>query len=119
MAEMGRYCKAYTVGQLKEFAGWKENPLSLKKEKPQGGMRKKKPQDGAPPQEPPPAEPQRVLAEDDHLYLQENFFVTDGIFIDENIVFDDVTPEWIDFCENTLKFEVPGYEAVQTSSAVQ
>lgn len=115
MAEMGRYCKAYTLGQLREFAGWKENPQGLKREKPQGGMRKKKPQNGAP-EEPSPVEPQRTLTDDDHLYLQENFFVTDGIFIDENIVFNEVTPEWTDFCENTLKFKVPDSEAVQTNS---
>jgi hypothetical protein len=117
MAEMGRYCKAYTLGQFREFPGWKENPQGLRKDKPQGGMRKKRP--GGAPDEPPPAETQRVLTDDDHLYLQENFFVTDGIFIDENIVFDEVTPEWIDFCENTLKFEVSGYETLQPSSAVQ
>jgi len=46
----------------------------------------------------------------DHLYLQENYIVTEGIFMDEHIVFDDVTPEWIDFCKNTLKFEVPDFE---------
>lgn len=27
--------------------------------------------------------------------------------MDEDIVFDDVTPEWIDFCKNALKFETP------------
>jgi hypothetical protein len=42
-----------------------------------------------------------------HLYLQENFVVTDGVFLDQRIVFDDVTPEWVDFCKNTLKFELP------------
>lgn len=120
MAEMGRYCKAYTLGQLRQFPGWKENPLGLKKEKPQGERRRKKPQ-GAAPEEapPPPAETRRVLNDDDHLYVQENYTVTDGIFIDENVVFDDVTPEWIDFCQNTLKMEVPGAEDVEEVSAVQ
>ena len=33
----------------------------------------------------------RQLTENDFLYLQENFQVTDGIFIDENIVFAEVT----------------------------
>jgi len=42
-----------------------------------------------------------------HLYLQENYIVTQGVFMDEDIVFDDVTPEWIDFCKNALKFETP------------
>jgi len=30
--------------------------------------------------------------------MQENYVVTDGIFKDENIIFDNVTPEWKDFC---------------------
>ena len=33
---------------------------------------------------------------------RRNFTVTDGIFIDENIIFSDVTPEWIEFCRNVL-----------------
>ena len=48
----------------------------------------------------------------DYLYLQENYVVTDGVFKDENIVFDDVTPEWIDFCQNILKFEATSFETV-------
>jgi hypothetical protein len=118
MAEMGKYCKAYPVGMFREFSGWKENLQNLKREKPQGGMKRKKPQGGAQ-EEPPQVETRRALTDDDHLYLQENFVVTDGIFIDENIIFDDVTPEWMDFCENTLKFEVPSYESAQRSSSVQ
>ena len=51
-------------------------------------MKRKKPQDGAQ-EEAPQVETRRALADDDHLYLQENFVVTDGIFIDENIIFDE------------------------------
>jgi hypothetical protein len=108
MAEMGRYCKAYPVGRFREFGGWKEDLRSLKKEKPQGGAQGEA-----------PAETARVLADEDYLYLQENFVVTDGIFIDENIVFDDVTPGWKDFCVNTLKFEVPGDEPVETGTSAR
>ncbi|RMF28683.1 MAG: hypothetical protein D6759_15295 [Chloroflexi bacterium] len=46
-----------------------------------------------------------------HLYLQENYVVTEGIFLDEEIVFDDVTPEWIEFCQETLQFRVPDFKA--------
>jgi len=42
--------------------------------------------------------------------------VTDDIFIDENIIFANITPEWLDFCKNTLKFEVPIYETTQAIS---
>jgi hypothetical protein len=34
--------------------------------------------------------------------LHTDFTVTDGIFIDENIIFNDVTPEWIEFCRDVL-----------------
>ena len=46
--------------------------------------------------------------DNDHIvYLQENYVVTDGIFIDENVIFDEVTDEWIEFCQKTLNFELP------------
>ncbi|HWS85815.1 MAG TPA: hypothetical protein VN282_02400 [Pyrinomonadaceae bacterium] len=116
---MGRYCKAYLVERFREFGGWKENLQHLKQEKPQGGMRKKKSPDGTP-EEAPPAETRQALADGDHLYLQENFVVTDGIFMDENVVFDEVTPEWISFCENELKFEIPADDTTtQSSQSVQ
>ncbi|HEY6807132.1 MAG TPA: hypothetical protein VI306_26385 [Pyrinomonadaceae bacterium] len=60
---------------------------------------------------------QRELTDSDFLYLQENFVVTDDIFIDENIVFDQVTPEWIEFCKNTLAFEVPSYEPIPSPAS--
>lgn len=46
----------------------------------------------------------RDLADEDYVYLQRNFTVTDGIFIDENVIFDEVTPEWIEFCRNVLEY---------------
>ncbi|HKG20610.1 MAG TPA: hypothetical protein VKC34_01815 [Blastocatellia bacterium] len=93
MGKMGRYCKAYPVSSLREFSGWTENLQNLRKEKRQV--------DGE------EAEATRDLVENDFFYLQENYVVTDGIFIEENIIFDDVTPEWISFCKETLKFQVP------------
>lgn len=122
MAKMGRYCKAYPVRVFREFSGWKENIQNLRKEKPPGAlpkeasagrMQKKMSKEAAPKVETP-----RVLTGDDHLYLQENFIVTDGIFIDEDIVFDDVTPEWLDYCKNTLQFEVPGCETGLADASV-
>jgi hypothetical protein len=84
---MGKYCKAYMLPTLREFAGWQENIANARKE------------NDAP----------RVLGESDFLYVQDNYAVTDGIFIDENIIFDKVTPEWIEFCKTVLKFEIPDY----------
>jgi hypothetical protein len=97
MAQMGKYCKAYSVKKLREFSGWSENNQNVRK--------RKDTVDGK------EVEVARPLTDDDYLYIQENYVVTDGIFIDENIIFDKVTPEWQEFCTNTLKFEIPVYDA--------
>ncbi len=102
MAKMGRYCKAYPVNKFREFIGWKENLANLRKER--------KEIDGK------EIEVVRDLTDDDHFYLQENYTVTDDIFINENIIFDDVTPEWLEFCKDTLKFEIPVYESVSAQT---
>ncbi|HSR69913.1 MAG TPA: hypothetical protein VLU25_18440 [Acidobacteriota bacterium] len=52
-------------------------------------------------------EVRKTLNDDSVLYLQENYVVTDGIFKDENIVFEEVTPEWTRFCSDILHFEIP------------
>lgn len=103
MAEMGRYCKAYPIDRFREFDGWKENTENLRKEKEQADGKE--------------VEVQRELTAVSFLYLQENFTVTDGIFLDQNIVFDSVTSEWIDFCKNALKFEIPVYEQPRAVSS--
>ncbi len=101
MSEMGKYCKAYPLQQLRAFKSWSEKEGIARKEK--------QVRDG---QE---TEITRPLEGADVVYLQENYIVTDGIFKDENIIFDQVTPEWKEYCQTTLKFEIPNYEPVTTS----
>ena len=52
----------------------------------------------------------RELTGEDYVYVQRNFTVTDGLFIDENIIFDNVTAEWIEFCINVLGMKFPRTE---------
>jgi hypothetical protein len=101
MRKMGRYCKAYEVSRFGEFTDWKGKLENARKEKQQvaGGE----------------VEMARPLVNDSYLYLQEDYTVTDGIFLGENVIFDDVSPEWIDFCTNTLKFEVPAYHSTKSA----
>jgi hypothetical protein len=93
MAKMGSYCKAYPLRSLRTFEGWAEKSDNARREKKPG-------EDGEAP---------RTLGPMDFLYLQENYVVTDGVFIEENVIYDDITPGWIEFCRSTLKFEVPAY----------
>lgn len=95
MSVIGKYCKAYLVRRLREFNGWSGGARNVKKAKADGED----------------AFVERAFEDDDILYLQENYTVTGGIFIDEYVVFDDVTHAWIEFCETGLKFEVPAYES--------
>jgi len=88
MSKMGSYCKAYPVAQLRAFAGWSEKPDEIK----------------------PITNAEDDSLEHRYLFLQENLTVTDGVFLDEHVVFDQVTSEWEDFCRNQLQFQVPDFE---------
>lgn len=93
MAKMGRYCKAYPVSRLRGFSGWQENAQNTRKEKRKSeGVEFESP---------------RELTDNDHLYLQEDFTVTDGVFLDENIIFADASPEWRRYCSEDLGFQIP------------
>jgi hypothetical protein len=50
---------------------------------------------------------ERNLGDEEILFLQENYVVTDNIFLDEGVVFDEITPEWETFCTETLGFQQP------------
>jgi hypothetical protein len=97
MPQIGRYCKAYARESLSRFPGWSEEPV----EQVQG---------------------QEPTKEPDYLFLQQDYTVTRGIYLDERVVFNRVTPEWIEFCKNELRFEIPSYQTTirtsQTSEGV-
>ena len=91
--EIGRYCRAYLVKEFRAFPLWQENWDNLRKEKKEIEGNE--------------VEVERALTNDSILYLQENYVVTDGIFKNQNIIFDVVTDEWIEFCRTELGFTVP------------
>jgi len=78
MATMGIYCKAYPLSSFQSFGHWDLAPAA-----------------------------EEEIGNQDYLFLQENYVVTANVYIDENIVYNNITPEWIVFCKNTLHFEVP------------
>ena len=88
MTILGKYSKAFPLFQLRQFPGWvekAENARTIRREV-----------NGETIEEP------RKLNDADYVYVHRNFTVTDGIFIDENVIFDDVTPEWIEYCHRVL-----------------
>jgi hypothetical protein len=101
MSILGKFCKAYPLHQLRQFSGWSEEAQNARKIK--------KEVDGQ------TIQVVRELTDEDYLYLQENLTVTDGIFLDEHVIFSNVTPEWDEFCWNVLGFEVPAEESEDSS----
>jgi hypothetical protein len=101
MTILGKHCKAFPLSRLRQFPGWtekSENARTIKREV-----------DGETVEEP------RQLSDADYVYLQRNFTVTDGIFIDENIIFSDITAEWVDYCRTALGLENHGRDSEQHS----
>jgi hypothetical protein len=99
MANMGNYCKAYPIHRFRTFGAWTESSQNARKEKQQIDGKE--------------VEVPRQLTDNDFLYLQENFVVTDGIFLDENIIYDHLIPEWVEYCKTELRFEVPVWETAR------
>lgn len=79
---MSVYCKAYKISKLKQFSGWVEKLNSNENNS-------------------------KKLDDNIYLYLHDNYYVTDSIFKDENIIYDDISEDWITFCNEILKFEIP------------
>ena len=75
------YCKAYTVGELKGFPA-----LAAKLGQSDGGD---------------------ALADDDVLFIHQDYTVTRSMWHNEDVLFDDASPQWREFCTQTLGFAVP------------
>lgn len=82
-----KYCKAYHLKDFRQFEGWNESRINWKKSA-----------DGA---------EDEPLADDDVVFLHEDYTVTQSIWSNENVIYNSVTPEWQDFCNTTLEFKVP------------
>lgn len=85
--KMGVYCKAYYLKDFRQFHNWDENSTNAR------------PNENS--------DTPRIFDPDSILYLQDDLVVTDGIFKNEHVVFDNVNEEWTDFCNNTLEFAIP------------
>ncbi len=76
---MRKYCKAYSLRELRQFQNWKEKQTERGTE----------------------------LADDLIVYLWDDFTVVESPILNQRNLFDNVTSEWQEFCRNTLKFAIP------------
>lgn len=99
------YCKAFHLKQLRLFASWQEKKIEAARpanQAPGAGQ----------------AQPVE-LTEDAIVYVHEDFAVTADIWRNEKVIFDQLTPEWKEFCSSTLGFKVPDDLDLIASSATK
>ena len=84
----GNYARAYLLGELRKFSDWREEKSNWTSPADENGNSSE-------------------LSDDDVVFLQEDFTVTQLIWPRENVIFSQTTPEWIEFCTQELQFKVP------------
>jgi hypothetical protein len=76
---MYKYCKAYLLKDLRAFSGWHEKSPVHQEEK----------------------------ADEMICFLRDDFTVVKDPIQDQEVLFNEVTPEWVSFCQTRLQFEIP------------
>lgn len=100
-----QYCKAYHLGQLRQFAGWQEKRIEGTKSTDHASGN---------------GQAQPLERTDDAIiYVHEDFTVTADIWHNEKVIFDQATPAWIEFCASALNFKVPDDLDLITSPVTQ
>lgn len=84
-----KYAKGYLLGDLRKFSGWREEKINWNE---------------APSEE---NGDSRELTDRDVVFLHQDFTVTQLIWPGENVIFNQDTPEWREFCSQQLQFKVP------------
>lgn len=89
-----KYCKAYHLSDFRQFPNWTESKINWK-EKDDDGAASKRGRD------------ESVLSGDQVVFIHQDYTVTESMWHNENVIFNQVTPEWVEFCTTSLKFKVP------------
>jgi ankyrin repeat protein len=76
-----QYCMAVRLKEVREFPAWTEANSKGSSE--------------------------ADLAETTIIYLHANYVVTCSVWLDSEVLLDKVTPEWKQFCQSKLTFDVP------------
>jgi hypothetical protein len=84
-----KYCTAYHLGDLRRYPAWTENKLKAENAGKDGDQSAE------------------ALSDDDVVFLHQDYTVTKSIWAGEDVIFDNVTEQWKDFCNNELRFAVP------------
>lgn len=94
-----KYCKAYHLGDLRKFPRWTEGRINWK-EKKEPERDKAKAKDGN-------GNGDGPFLDDKVVFIHQDFTVTESMWHNENVLFNEVDPDWKEFCAGSLQFKVP------------
>lgn len=88
------YCMAYHLKDLRQFPAWTEGRINWKEanhdgRKDDGGGQNKE------------------LSDDDVVFIHQDLTVTQSMWHSENVIFNQGSREWEEFCASVLNFKVP------------
>lgn len=83
-----KYCKAYHLSELREYSGWSESRINWKEKKSDKRI-------------------SEDFSGDDIVFIHQDFTVTQSMWHDENVIFNQVSADWKSFCQDRLGFKVP------------
>lgn len=84
-----QYCKAYPLGDLRNYSGWVEGRVNWKeKDASNNGNAEER------------------FPDDKIVFIHQDFTVTESMWHNENVIFNNVDSDWKEFCADSLKFKV-------------
>jgi uncharacterized protein len=84
------YSRAYPLKRLREFPGWRENRINWREDADSDG-----------------GDSDGELTDESIVHLHQDLTVTRSMWHDEDVIFNQVSPEWEEFCHGILQFRVP------------
>jgi len=85
-----KYCKAHYLKDLRTYPGWHESRINWEGKKENGnGLADEN------------------FTDEKVVFIHQDLTVTESVWHNENVVFNNVSSEWEEFCANSLKFKVP------------
>lgn len=88
------YCRAYHLSDFRRFPGWAENKSHPQPNSGNGNGAASK-------------NGEHEFTGDEIVFLHQDYTVTKSMWHDEDVIFNQVTPEWSEFCATKLDFKVP------------
>jgi ankyrin repeat protein len=95
-----QYCKAYHLSDLQQFPGWQQTKAGWQAAK---AHKSNAPSNAGVLESDGPESD----GNDEVVFIHQDFTVTESMWHNESVIFDQISPEWLEFCDRTLGFKVP------------